>query len=50
VGRARAAGDVDGDGYAVCPLCDKDFWVTAVVRGDVLTAIEVNPAREPYVP
>jgi hypothetical protein len=43
-------GNIDGEGYVICPLCEKDFFVTAVVRGGVLTAVEVDVEKSPHVP
>ena len=42
-------GNLDGEGYAVCPVCDKDFFVKVVVRGGVLTAIEPDLGKTPYI-
>ena len=49
-GGAPADGNVDGEGYVVCPACDKDFFVIAVVIGGILSRIEVAARRPGYVP
>jgi hypothetical protein len=38
-----------GDGYVVCPKCDKDFWLTITVNHDVIVGAEVNPLIKPYI-
>jgi hypothetical protein len=43
-------GDLDGEGYAECPLCGKDFFVIVRVRGDVLEGVTVDADRPGYVP
>ena len=43
-------GNMDGQGYAVCPTCDKDFFVKALIRDGVLTAIEIDTETKPYIP
>ena len=43
-------GNTDGEAYVVCPACDKDFFAKALVRGGVLTAVEIDPDKRPRVP
>ncbi len=43
-------GNLDGEGYTVCPSCKNDFWVKAIVRNDILKYIEVDFEKEPYTP
>ncbi len=32
-------GDIDGEGYIECSECNKDFFVKAIVRNDILTIL-----------
>jgi hypothetical protein len=43
-------GNMDGTGYVECPNCCKDFWVKALIRAGVLTAIAVDSEKIPYIP
>ena len=43
-------GDLEGDGYAVCPKCEKDFFVTVFVVRDVIARVEVVRDRSGYIP
>jgi hypothetical protein len=43
-------GNLDGEGYAECPLCKKDFFVVVEVRNDKLLGARPNPSRKPYIP
>jgi hypothetical protein len=43
-------GDVDGEGYTDCPACGKDFFLKVIVRGDIIQAVEPDPAKQPYLP
>jgi DNA-directed RNA polymerase subunit RPC12/RpoP len=43
-------GNMDGTGYAECLKCGKDFWVKALIRAGVLTAVEVDNDKKPYMP
>jgi hypothetical protein len=42
-------GTMIGDGYSVCPVCNKDFHVKIHVYADVLESVEVNKDRMPYI-
>jgi len=42
-------GDLDEDGYAVCPHCENDFWVRISVRNDVIVCAEVDATRRGYI-
>lgn len=48
-GGRPTGGNMDGEGYAECPLCAKDFWVKIVVRSDVIERIEPDTERMPYI-
>lgn len=41
-------GDLDTDGYAVCDVCGKDFFVRVEVRNDQLVKVEVDPSKPGY--
>ncbi|RMI41318.1 hypothetical protein [Streptomyces triticirhizae] len=43
-------GDYTGEGYAVCPVCGRDYWVDIVTRNDVLSEAIPNPDRPGYLP
>ena len=49
-GERPPEGNLDGDGYAVCPLCKKDFFVTVLVRNDQLVGAEPDCSKKPYIP
>jgi hypothetical protein len=42
-------GNADGEGYADCPACDKDFFVRVVVRGDIIQGVEHDPSKPPFI-
>lgn len=42
-------GNVEGKGYSQCPKCEKDFWLKAVVRNDILEEITVDCENKPYI-
>jgi hypothetical protein len=48
--RRPDGGNEDGEGYVVCPGCEKDFWVVIGVRSDIISAVEVDAARPGYGP
>ncbi len=48
-GGRRAGGDVDGAGYAECPLCGLDYHVTVAVRGDVIVSAAPDLTKAPYL-
>lgn len=35
--------------YAVCPLCNRDFWLTVSVRDDVIVSAVVDSTKQPYI-
>ena len=49
-GGRPTGGDMDGEGYAECPACGRDFWVNITIRSDSIERIEPNASRKPYVP
>jgi len=43
-------GDVTVEGYAVCPVCTKDYFVEIRVERDRITGVEVDLTRRGYIP
>ncbi len=43
------AGHLDGEGYVVCPACEKDFFVIVSVRADMIEAVEPDPRKKPLI-
>lgn len=43
-------GNVDGEGYTVCSLCKKDFFVKVIIRNDVIRCVEPDLYKSPYIP
>lgn len=43
-------GNLDGVGYAECPLCKRDFFVIVSVRGDRIVGVQPNPSKKGYIP
>ena len=43
--RRPAGGNAVGDGYCVCPVCGKDFFVNVVVEADMLRRVEHDATR-----
>ena len=42
-------GTMDGEGYAECPVCHKDFFVIVHLRDDVIESVEPDPERPGYI-
>lgn len=42
-------GDLDGEGYAECPSCGRDYFLVVEVRHDRITAARVDPAKPGYM-
>lgn len=38
-----------GEGYAVCPLCSKDYHLRVHVKNDILVSAEPDLLRPPYI-
>lgn len=38
-------GDLDGSGWAECPVCDEDFFVVVDIRNDVIMRVVVDKTR-----
>lgn len=43
-------GTMMGEGYAVCPVCQKDFFLKITTTKDILEKAEPNPGKPPYIP
>jgi hypothetical protein len=43
-------GNIDGEGYGECPLCDRDFFVKVLIRNDVIQGVEPDFEKHPYIP
>lgn len=42
-------GNVDGEGYAVCPRCEGNYFVVVRIRGDQITSAEPDVTRPGYI-
>src|SRR5512146_1564709 len=42
-------GNYDDEAYAVCPHCQRDFWLAVSVRKDIIVAASVEPTKQPYI-
>lgn len=42
-------GNIDGEGYVVCELCRRDYFVKVVVRNDVIENIDFDSTKKPFV-
>lgn len=42
-------GDYVGEGYVVCPACNKDFWIKITVRHDRIVSAEIDPDKPGYI-
>ncbi len=42
-------GDCTGEGYAVCPKCNRDFWLIITVRHDVIASVDIDPVKKGYI-
>lgn len=42
-------GNIDGEGYAECPTCGKDFWLHVIVRSDRILRIDFDNERPPFI-
>lgn len=43
-------GDVDGEGYADCPNCKKDFYLIVHTRAGKITGADIDPEKPGHVP
>jgi hypothetical protein len=42
-------GNIDGEGYVVCELCRRDFFVKVAVRNDVIVKTEFDSTKKPFL-
>jgi len=42
-------GNIDGEGYVLCELCRRDFFVKVAVRNDVIGNIEFDLTKKPFL-
>jgi len=42
-------GMVDGEGYIVCPRCQRDAFLRVLVRDDVIIGVELDAQKQGYV-
>lgn len=42
-------GNIDGEGYVVCEICKKDFFVRVAVRNDVIESIEFDSTKKSFL-
>lgn len=42
-------GNIDGEGYVVCELCRRDFFVKVAVRNDVIESVDFDSTKKPYL-
>ncbi|WP_157239133.1 hypothetical protein [Catenuloplanes japonicus] len=47
--RRPDGGNARTEGYADCPQCGRDFWVTIHVQDDRLAVVVPDPARPGYI-
>lgn len=43
-------GNIDGEGYAECPKCNKDFFVRILIREDIIVGVEPDYDKRPNIP
>jgi hypothetical protein len=42
-------GSVDGEGYAECPACRRDFFLHVLIEEDRITRVRPDPTRDGYI-
>jgi hypothetical protein len=42
-------GNYDDEAYVVCPLCERDFWLTVSLRKDIIVDATVDTTKQPYI-
>jgi len=43
-------GNLDGEGYAQCEQCRKDFFVVVKLRNDSIESVDLDPTKVPLIP
>ncbi len=49
-GGRPAGGSMQGEGYTVCPRCQRDFFVKVAIVANVITAVEPDVDKPGYIP
>lgn len=42
-------GNYTSEGYIVCPVCQKDFWVVITVGNDQFEQVDYDPSKPGYI-
>jgi hypothetical protein len=42
-------GNLDGEGYTVCPRCQRDFFTKVLIRGDIITEVAPHLEKSGYI-
>lgn len=42
-------GSCNGEGYVECPKCHKDFWISILIKEDVIINVAINPTKAGFV-
>lgn len=42
-------GNYTGEGYAMCPVCQKDFWLTITIKADYIECADVDINKSGYI-
>ena len=42
-------GTIDGEGYVVCELCKRDFFVRVKVKNDVIEGVELDSIKKTFL-
>lgn len=48
-GRRPADGNYEGEGYAECPACKLDFFVSVTIEADIISRLQPNLDHLPYL-
>lgn len=48
-GGRPAGGNIEGEGYLECPVCELDAYVRIIIRDDIIVGVEPDPNKEPYI-
>ena len=42
-------GNIEGEGYVVCEICRRDFFVKVAVKNDVIECVEFDSTKKPFL-
>jgi hypothetical protein len=42
-------GNIDGEGYVICEICKRDFFVIVKVRNDVIEEVRHDSTKKPFL-